>query len=173
MKRYSQHNENDSNYKMTGKMIPIPKEEFIKFVFQAMGEFKEKLLSGDPNPEPNPLSESLFITNGERTIMIPHDIQNEAITMYLKRDQQLKAMIGVNEPLDSESEYADRKPLVDSNAFEVETDDDVDEQINTDDGYTEDLEKNSSSNSNAVLIALCIVTVLLLIYMFGHKVKIE
>ena len=171
MKEYSQDNENDPNYKMTGNMVKIPQDHFVKFVFQAMQEFKEKLLAGDPNPVPNPLSESLFITNGDKTIMIPHDTQNDAITLYLREDPQLKSMIGVTDALESESESGGRQPLINSKAFEVGTDEDTDEQIDELDSSDEGEVESSSTNTMA--IAFCIIIALALIYLFGHKLKME
>jgi len=174
MKEYSQDNENDPSYKMTGNMVKIPQDHFVKFVFQAMKEFKEKLLAGDPNPVPNPLSESLFITNGDKTIMIPHKTQNDAISLYLRDDPQLKSMIGVTDALESESESGSgsRQPLVNSKAFEVGTDEDTDEQLDELDNIDNDGEVISSS-TNTMAIAFCIILALVLIYLYGHKIKIE
>lgn len=175
-------NNTNQNYQMTGKMVPMPRQHFVNSVYEAMGIFKRKLLQGDPNPTPNPLIEPLILSNGERSVMIPTDIQNEAIMDYLKTDPQLSSMVGRFTPLRNTMQTAGRGSLVDNNAFEV--DDDTEEgQVFTEDGedeYSSDLNRrikrkvldNKEKTSNTVTIIVCILIVVFLLFMFGDKLKV-
>jgi len=104
-------NKQQNMFEVTGKLIPVPKNTFIRAVYTELENFKANLLDGNPSPVPNPFTESLVVADNGKTVMIPPDIQNEAITLYLKTDPELQSMV------ENSTTLSTRRPLIDSGAF--------------------------------------------------------
>ena len=77
---------NKTDFQLTGKNIPVNKIELIKYVHQILYYYQIQLHKNEV-PKIDPFKESLIITNGNNNIMIPHDIQNEAIKIYIENPQ--------------------------------------------------------------------------------------
>jgi len=154
---------NQHMFKPTGKMVPVPKNTFMNAVYSELENFKTKLLNGDSDPVPNPFYESLVVTINNTVVMIPSDIQNEAIASYIQTNPQLKHMTEniITDPI--------RSPLIDSGAFNPHRNNDADV-----DAYIidEDNTKLPQTGGNGIYILICIVVLGLLMFLYKEKLKL-
>lgn len=78
----SQEQEENVNFQLTGKNIPINKIELIKHIHRILFEFQYQK-QNNIKPKVDPFNENIYISNGENVVMVPHDIQNEGIKIYM------------------------------------------------------------------------------------------
>jgi hypothetical protein len=143
-------------FKTTGKMIPVPKNTFIQAVHTELENFKTKLLNGDPAPVPNPFYESLVVTINNTVVMIPPDIQNEAMASYIQTNPQLKHMMD-----NTKTGNMNRSYLIDSNAFIRDTDNNIEEEI----------DDTIPTSKNGIYLSVCILVLGLLMFLYREKLK--
>ena len=73
-------NEVDNSFEFTGKTVAITKKTIIEFVWDLIDK-------NDPD-YPHPLTDNLYMKINGKTIMVPHDIQNEAIATYTPNNRE-------------------------------------------------------------------------------------
>ena len=161
-------NNEQNTFVPTGKMIPMPKNIFTQAVNFELENFKGKLLNGDPNPVPNPFTESLVVSNNGSNVMVPKNIQNETIASYLSTDPQLRAMM-------DNTTVSSRRPLVESAAFNQSRHNDTkeydDNREHDEDIYILSI-KNTNKNNTMILLVLCIIVAGLLIFFCRKKLNL-
>lgn len=150
-------NKQQNMFEVTGKLIPIPKNTFMRAVYAELENFKANLLDGNPSPVPNPFTESLVVADNGKTVMVPPDIQNEAIALYLQTDPELQSMV------ENSTTLSTRQPLIDTGTFNQNR------LYEVDDDY-EDVYVQSGINKTAVM--LCLVALGLLIFFYRKKLKL-
>jgi hypothetical protein len=145
-------NENNIDFKMTGKTQPLLKEDCIKLVFMALDKCKGDLISQKMHIDESPLNKSLFLSKDDKTIMIPHEIHNEAITMYLKNNSDLSNALGYRfYNNDNNNSNTNSKPLVNSTDTE-----------SLEDYLTKKISKKDkkSNNFSKFLFIVCLILVI-------------
>jgi len=78
----SPEQEENVNFQLTGKNVPINKVELIKHIHRILFEFQYQK-QNNIKPKVDPFNENIYISNGDKVVMVPHDIQNEGIKIYL------------------------------------------------------------------------------------------
>ena len=76
----------NTEFQLTGNNVPVNKMELIKHVHGLLYNYQIQI-NNKQEPEIDPFKTSLFISNEDKTIMIPHEIQNEAIQSYVNNPQ--------------------------------------------------------------------------------------
>ena len=76
----------NTEFQLTGNNVPVNKMELIKHVHGLLYNYQIQI-NNNQEPETDPFKTSLIISNGDKTIMIPHEIQNEAIQSYVNNPQ--------------------------------------------------------------------------------------
>jgi hypothetical protein len=152
---------------MTGRTVNIGRDELISFVHDVLNEYKMKKINGDPDPRPNPFTESLFFNQGKKTLMVPHDIQNQAISLYLENDDS-----GVFDDVAQVQDTSLR------NSLRIESDEDG--QVYTNEGEIdtdtdeEDLlsEKSEEEGNSTLSIVLMLLMIAVVSYYFYNNYSI-
>ena len=152
---------NQPVFNATGKMVPVRRSAFVEAVYSELENFETKLLNGDPDPVPNPISESLVVTVNNTTVMIPRDIQNDAIVSYMQTHPRLKHMI------DNIETDASRSLLVDYDALNPRRNNDINED--TTDG---DITKISQPGGTRIFVLACVVLLGLLMFLYRDSLKL-
>jgi len=144
------------DFKLTGKTQPLLKEDCIKVVFLALDQCKNDLITQKMNIKESPLNNSLFISNNETTVMIPHEIQNEAITMYLNNNADLANVLGYKQ-----ADNTNRQPLIDNSQHvnkEKKELDVYDENIeDSENDEVEDLKEKKDKPTSRILFIVCLL----------------
>lgn len=167
----------NENYEKTGRMVPMYKKDFVRFVNQALDRYHNELKQGNPNPVPNPINDVLYITNDkDSTIMVPENIQSETIDIYMQDNPTLASFLSKS------------PSLIDHKSFELDDDDDdddddlygdvtyqsrnIDKEMSYDDAKKQisALHKKQQSNSKTVsVVVICVLIVALVMYMNHNR----
>ena len=83
---YNPNNEEDyKSFEMTGNSLELKKEEVLNLTLNVINEYVIRTEKGEKNVRPDPFNESLYVDIEDKTVMIPHDVQNEAINIFLEK----------------------------------------------------------------------------------------
>lgn len=83
---YNPNNEEDyKSFEMTGNSIEFKKEEILNLTLNVINEYVIRTEKGEKNVRPDPFHDSLYVDVEDKTVMIPHDLQNEAINIFLEK----------------------------------------------------------------------------------------
>ena len=83
------------SFQETGNKIPVTHEDLIKYCQYKLAQFDIAIATNkDITPNPNPYLDNLiYETEDGKTVMVPEEIQKEAIDMWRKRKNQPKKQI--------------------------------------------------------------------------------
>ena len=146
---YNPNNEEDyKSFEMTGNSLELKKEEVLNLTLNVINEYVIRTEKGEKNVKPNPFNESLYVDIEDKTVMIPHDVQNEAINIFLQKTNTETV------------KYEENK------LEETKLDDDLEDENNELSNETDDEKYKNDSNQTLLYLFLLIIFFASIMYIF-------
>lgn len=146
---YNPNNEEDyKSFEMTGNSLELKKEEVLNLTLNVINEYVIRTEKGEKNVKPDPFSESLYVDIEDKTVMIPHDVQNEAINIFLQKTNTETV------------KYEENK------LEETKLDDDLEDENNELSNETDDEKYKNDSNQTLLYLFLLIIFFAVIMYIF-------
>ena len=143
---YDPNNEEDyKSFQMTGNSLELKKEEVLTMTLNVINEFVRRTESGEKNVKPDPFNDSLYVDIEDKTVMIPHDLQNEAINIFM------------------EQRNSESIKYVNNEVNESNLDENIDEDLVEED---DDEKYKNDSNQTIFYLLLLIILIAALMYIF-------
>ena len=146
---YNPNNEEDyKSFEMTGNSLELKKEEVLNLTLNVINEYVIRTEKGEKNVRPNPFNESLYVDIEDKTVMIPHDVQNEAINIFLQKTNTETV------------KYEENK------LEETKLDDDLEDENNELSNEADDEKYKNDSNQTLLYLFLLIIFFAAIMYIF-------